>query len=53
MAAGVLNRQQRRSLRERYESLDPFTLKRELERDLKAILASAVDDPCIPKLLLV
>ena len=42
--AGVLDRRQRRALRERYESLDPFALKRELERGLKPILASAVDE---------
>jgi hypothetical protein len=44
MEAGVLGRRQRRELRERYESLDPFALKRELERGLKPILASAVDE---------
>jgi hypothetical protein len=41
MDAGVLGRRERRELRERYESLDPFTLKQELERGLKPILASA------------
>lgn len=44
MDPGVLNRQGRRQLRERYESLDPFALKAELERGLKPILASAVDN---------
>lgn len=43
MDAGVLGRRERRELRERYESLDPFGLKRELERGLKPILAGAVD----------
>ena len=44
MDAGVLGRRPRRELRERYESLDPFALKRELERGLKPILAGAVDE---------
>ena len=44
MDAGVLGRRQRRELRERYESLDPFTLKQELEQGLKPILANAVDE---------
>ena len=44
MDPGVLNRQGRRALRERYESLDPFALKAELERGLKPILARAMDD---------
>ena len=44
MAAGVLDRRQRRELRERYESLDPFALKRALERGLKPILAGALDE---------
>jgi hypothetical protein len=44
MDEGVLDRRQRRELRERYESLDPFELKRELERRLKPILAGAVDE---------
>ena len=43
MEEGALGRQERRKLRERYESLDPFALKRELERGLKPILAGAVD----------
>ena len=44
MDAGVLDRRQRRELRERYESLDPFALKRALERGLQPILAGAVDE---------
>lgn len=44
MDQGVLSRQARRALRDRYESLDPFALKAELERGLKPILASAVDE---------
>ena len=40
MAADVLDRRQRRELRERYESLDPFAL----ERGLKPILAGALDE---------
>jgi hypothetical protein len=44
MDEGVLDRRERRQLRERYESLDPFALKRELERSLKPILAGAVDE---------
>jgi hypothetical protein len=44
MDPGVLDRQGRRALRERYESLDPFALKGELERGLRPILACAVDD---------
>ena len=43
MDQGVLGRRQRGELRDRYESLDPFELKRGLERGLKPILASAVD----------
>jgi len=43
MDPGVLNRQGRRELRARFESLDPFALKAELERALKPILARAVD----------
>src|SRR6266403_321775 len=35
---GMLTRKQRRRLRERYESLDPFDLKDELEKKLKQIL---------------
>jgi len=38
MSVGVLGRRARRELRERYESLDPFVLKREVERRLKPIL---------------
>jgi len=34
----TLSRQQRRQLRERYETLDPFALKEELERRLKHVL---------------
>jgi len=37
--AGVLSCQQRRQLRERYETLDPFVLKDELEKRLKQVLA--------------
>ena len=44
MEEGVLGRRGRRELRERYESLDPFALKRELERGLRPILATAVDE---------
>ena len=43
MDAGVLDRRQRRELRERYESLDPFALKRALERGLQPILAGRID----------
>src|SRR5689334_9020812 len=35
---GILALKQRRQLRERYETLDPFSLKDELERQLKQIL---------------
>jgi hypothetical protein len=35
---GILQLKQRRQLRERYDSLDPFSLKDELERQLKQIL---------------
>lgn len=38
MEAGVLGRRARKQLRERYESLDPFVLKGQLERRLKPIL---------------
>ncbi len=38
---GVLDQKARRQLRDRYESLDPFVLKAELERRLKPILAAA------------
>jgi len=38
-APGMLNLKQRRQLRERYASLDPFDLKDELERQLKQILS--------------
>ena len=44
MDAGGRGRRARRELRERYESLDPFALKQELERGLKPILARAVDE---------
>jgi len=37
---GVLDLKQRRQLRERYESLDPFLLKDDLEKQLKQILRS-------------
>lgn len=37
---GVLNRKARAELRDRYESLDPFVLKGQLERRLKPILAA-------------
>ena len=37
-APGMLTAQQSRPLRERYESLDPFALKDELEKKLKRIL---------------
>ena len=43
MAAGVLGRRARRELRERYKSLDPFVLKREVERQLKPILTGAAE----------
>lgn len=39
MDEGVLKRKPRQVLRERYESLDPFALKAELERRLRQILA--------------
>jgi hypothetical protein len=42
MVPGVLGRTARRQLRERYESLDPFALKREVERRLRPILAGVV-----------
>jgi hypothetical protein len=38
-----LDRTHRQELRDRYQSLDPFKLKAELERRLKHILAGAVD----------
>ena len=41
--AGVLGRQARRKLRDRYESLDPFARQAELERRLQAILAGAAE----------
>ena len=37
-APGILRPKERRQLRERYESLDPFDLKDELEQKLKRIL---------------
>ena len=37
---GMLDLKQRRQLRERYESLDPFLLKDDLEKQLKQILRS-------------
>jgi hypothetical protein len=42
MQEGVLGRKQRQTLRERFDSLDPFTLKAEVERRLKPILTKAV-----------
>jgi hypothetical protein len=42
MQQGVLRRKARNTLRERFESLDPFQLKAEVERRLKPILAQAV-----------
>jgi hypothetical protein len=41
MDQGVLSRRARQELRERYESLDPFNLKAELERRLRPILRVA------------
>lgn len=41
MAGGVLGRKARQQLRERYEALDPFVLKQEVERRLKPILQAA------------
>jgi hypothetical protein len=41
MAEGVLGRRARQELRDRYESLDPFVLKAEVERRLKPILGGA------------
>jgi len=43
MDPDVLDRRARRQLRERYESLDPFVLKAEVERRLKPILAEAAE----------
>lgn len=43
MDPGVLGRQARRELRERYESLDPFVLKAEVERRLGPILAGGAE----------
>ena len=43
MDPGVLGRRARRELRERYESLDPFVLKAEVERRLKPILAAPAE----------
>jgi hypothetical protein len=43
MDPGVLGRRARRELRERYESLDPFVLKAEVERRLGPILAGAAE----------
>jgi hypothetical protein len=40
-AGGKLGRKARRELRDRYESLDPFALQAELERQLQPILAGA------------
>lgn len=42
MADGQLTKGQRRNLRERYESLDPFALRQEVERRLKPILARSL-----------
>jgi len=41
MEPGVLGRQARRELRDRYESLDPFRLKAQLEAGLRPILRAA------------
>src|SRR3974390_704118 len=38
---GALGPQKRKELRDRFESLDPFRLKQEVERQLKKILAAA------------
>lgn len=43
MDDGVLTSPARRQLRERYESLDPFALKGQLERRLEPILAGAAE----------
>ncbi len=43
MDPGVLGRRGRRELRGRYESLDPFVLKAEVERRLQPILAGAAE----------
>ncbi len=43
MDTGVLGRRARRELRERYESLDPFVLKADVERRLQPILAAAAE----------
>ena len=43
MEEGVLDRRRRGELRDRYESLDPFALRRALERGLKPILEGAAD----------
>ncbi len=48
MVEGVLGRRARRQLRERYESLDPFELKAEVERRLKPILSGAAEVPRRP-----
>lgn len=41
VACEVLSPQKRRELRDRFQSLDPFTLRQEVERQLKKILAAA------------
>ena len=43
MVAGGLGRRARRELRERYESLDPFVLKAEVERRLQPVLTGAAE----------
>jgi hypothetical protein len=43
MDPGVLGRRLRRELRERYESLDPFLLKADVERRLKPIMAEVAE----------
>lgn len=45
MSCAQLPRRQRRELRDRFESLDPFKLKQEVERRLKPILATAESSP--------
>ncbi len=39
-----IGKARRRELRDRYESLDPFALREELEKRLRPILAAAVDE---------
>jgi hypothetical protein len=40
---GVLTRQKRRQMRERFESLDPFALHQQLEKALRPVLAHALE----------